>query len=341
MENNPEIQSVVISTRIRLARNLAAYPFPQKLTPKLASEVVYLVEKALESLDNFQKNSIGALSNEEAVLLQEQHLISPAFLKRKNVGSAFISKDKSISIMVNEEDHLREQYIYKGFNLYKAYEQICGIDEGLALSLAFAYNDKYGYLTACPSNLGTGMRASVMLFLPGLVWSKELKGFIPELKKLGLTVRGVFGEGSSAEGYTYQVSNERTLGVSEKQILDSVHQVVLDLCELEIRARERMLKEQGVELKDKCLRAYGTLCNCAKLPLDELTLGMVKVKLGAALGFFKVRNMRDLNDFLADMRPASFRVENALQKASEEECDMYRAEIVGRVLPELVMRVKK
>ncbi|MBR2023945.1 MAG: ATP--guanido phosphotransferase [Clostridia bacterium] len=340
MERNPEIQSVITSTRIRLARNLAAYPFPQKLTPKLGEEVVYLVEKALEKLDAFQKNAIGSLSEEEAVLLQEQHLISPAFLKCKKMGAAFISKDRTISIMVNEEDHLREQYIYKGFDLYKAYERVSGIDEGLATSLAFAYDDRYGYLTACPSNLGTGMRASVMMFLPGLFWSKELGKFIPELKKLGLTVRGVFGEGTVAEGYSYQVSNERTLGVSEKQILDSVHQMVLELCELELRARERMLKEQGTTIKDKCLRAYGTLCHCAQLPLDELTSGMVKIKLGIALGFFKVRDMRDFNDFLADMRPASFRLENDLQKASEEECAMHRAEIVGRVLPELVVRVR-
>ena len=338
MEKKPEIQSVITSTRIRLARNLASYPFPQKLNAKLAGEVVYLVEKALEKLDAFQKNPIGTLSDEEAVLLQEQHLISPAFLKRKQIGSAFISKDRSISIMVNEEDHLREQYIYKGFNLYKAYEQISGIDEGLASSLAFAYDDNYGYLTACPSNLGTGMRASVMMFLPGLVWSKELGKIVPKLKNLGLTVRGVFGEGTSGEGYSYQVSNERTLGVSEKQILDSVNKRVLELCDLELRARERMLEKQEMELRDKCLRAYGTLCNCALLPVDELTSDMVKIKLGVALGFFKVRDMRDFNDFLADMRPASFVIENELQKATEKERDACRAEIVGKVLPELVYR---
>lgn len=340
MEKKPQIQSVITSTRIRLARNLASYPFPQKLTAKLAGEVVFLVEKALEKLDSFQKNPIGTLSDEEAVLLQEQHLISPAFLKRKQIGSAFISKDRSISIMVNEEDHLREQYIYKGFNLYKAYEQISGIDEGLASSLAFAYDDNYGYVTACPSNLGTGMRASVMMFLPGLVWSKELPKIVPELKKLGLTVRGVFGEGSTGAGYSYQVSNERTLGVSEKQILDSVNKRVLELCELELHARARMLEKQEMELRDKCLRAYGTLCNCTLLPIEELTADMVKIKLGIALGFFKVRDMRDFNDFLADMRPASFVIENELQHVTEKERDACRAEIVGKVLPELVSRIR-
>ncbi len=340
MAKNAEIQSVITSTRIRLARNLSAYPFPQKLTPKLANEVVYLVEQALEKLDSFQKNPIGTLSDDEAVLLQEQHLISPAFLKRKQLGSAFISKDRTISVMVNEEDHLREQYIYKGFNLYKAYEQISGIDEGLASSLAFAYDDDYGYLTACPSNLGTGMRASVMMFLPGLVWTKELNKLIPQLKNLGLTVRGVFGEGTVAEGYSYQVSNERTLGVSEKQILDSVNKRVLEICELELRARARMLETQEIELRDQCLRAYGTLCNCTMLPLEELTSGMVKIKLGIALGFFKVRDMRDFNDFLADMRPASFLIENELQNATDEEREICRAEIVGKVLPELVSRIR-
>ena len=349
------IKTTVISIRIRLARNFAAYPFPRKMDDAQAEDIVYLVGERLKQFDEFTKWEIEGLSRQQATLLKERYLISPALLKSKK-GAAFVSADKAISIMVNEEDHLRQQYIFRGADFYtalekggekplekafyQAYERISGIDDGLAESYALAFDERLGYITACPSNLGTGMRASVMMFLPGLFWSKELSKFIPELKNLGLTVRGVFGEGTVAEGYSYQVSNERTLGVSEKQILDSVHQMVLELCELELRARERMLKEQGTTIKDKCLRAYGTLCHCAQLPLDELTSGMVKIKLGIALGFFKVRDMRDFNDFLADMRPASFRLENDLQKASEEECAMHRAEIVGRVLPELVVRVR-
>ncbi|MBQ7924467.1 MAG: ATP--guanido phosphotransferase [Clostridia bacterium] len=332
------IQTIVTSTRIRLARNLAAYPFPQKLNRKLAEEVVYLVEQTLGQLDNFQKNDIATLSEEESILLQEQHLISPALIRRKGISAAFISPDKSISVMVNEEDHLRQQCIHKGFDLYKAYETISGIDEGLGGTLGFAYDKKLGYLTACPSNLGTGMRASVMMFLPGLAWSKELEKFIPQLKAGGLTVRGVFGEGTAAEGYTYQVSNERTLGLSEEEILDQMVRMTMTLCDLELRARERMLEQNELSLKDACMRAYGTLTNCVLLPQKELMTEIVKVKLGVALGFFRARNMRDLNDFIADMRPASFRLENSLQSANETECDLIRAEIVHKVLPELVLK---
>ncbi len=332
------IQTLVTSTRIRLARNLQAYPFPEKMDEKLASEVVYLVEKELKKIDEFEKYDMGKTSKTQATLLQEQHLISPA-LMRKKTGAVFLSADKNISIMVNEEDHLREQYIYKGFDLYKAYEQINGVDEGLGATLNFAYDKKLGYLTACPSNLGTGMRASVMMFLPALAHTQELKKVVPTLKAGGLTVRGVFGEGTVAEGYSYQVSNERTLGVSEKEVLETMMQMTMTLCDLELRAREDVLRAEKIPFKDACLRAYGSLTNCAVLPLKELTAGMVKVKLGVALGFFKARSAEDLNDFLANMRPASFRLENNLQGASEYECDLMRAQIASKVLPELVVRV--
>ncbi|MBR2330150.1 MAG: ATP--guanido phosphotransferase [Clostridia bacterium] len=331
------IETLVTSTRIRLARNLAGYPFPQKLNGALAAEVVYLVENALKKLDEFTKHDVEALSAQEATLLQEQHLISPALIQRK--GTAFISTDKCISVMVNEEDHLRQQYIYKGFDLFKAYERISALDEGLSSLLCFAYDEKIGYITACPSNVGTGMRASVMMFLPGLALCKELDDFIPTLKAGGLTVRGVFGEGTAAEGYSYQVSNERTLGKSEVELLHDMVKTTMSLCDLELRAREKLLKEKKLPLRDACLRAYGLLTNCATLTQKELTDGMVKLKLGMALGFFKARDIEAFNDFLANMRPASFRLENRLEGASELDCDVSRAEIVYKVLPELMLRV--
>lgn len=340
MSQAPEfIETLVTSTRIRLARNLAAYPFPDKLNERLAEEILYLVGQNLNQLDDFKKYDIAKMTGEEAKLLQEQHLISPALIRRKGIGAAYLSVDQSISVMVNEEDHLREQYILKGFDLYKAYERISGIDEGLSSSLDFAYDERLGYLTACPSNLGTGMRASVMMFLPGLAWSKELETFLPTLKAGGLTVRGVFGEGTAAEGYSYQVSNERTLGMSEQEILEQMVRMTMTLCDLELRAREKMLRENKTQYRDQCLRAYGALTNCAVLPLKELTAGLTQVKLGMALGFFEARDIRSFNDFVADMRPASFKLENGLQNASEADCDLTRAEIVNKVLPELVFRV--
>ena len=162
MDSASFIETVVTSTRVRLARNLYSYPFPGKMTVQEAKEVIRTVGYELNRLDDFTEYDIGKIGAEEATLLQEKHLISPDLIRRKDISAAFISSDKEVSVMVNEEDHLREQYILKGFDLYKAYERISGIDDGLARSVSFAYDEKLGYLTACPSNLGTGMRASVM-----------------------------------------------------------------------------------------------------------------------------------------------------------------------------------
>ena len=332
------IETTVTSTRVRLARNLFGFPFPDKLNPAQAKEVVRMVGYELNHLDEFTEYDIGKIGAEEATLLQEKHLISPDLIRRKEVSAAFISSDKDVSVMVNEEDHLREQYILKGYDLYKAYERISGIDDGIARSVSFAYDEKLGYLTACPSNLGTGMRASVMMFLPGLAKYKKLEELLPSLKVNGLTVRGVFGEGTAAEGYSYQISNERTLGYSEADILSHMDEVTLNLAELEIRARERMLEEDETGYRDMCLRAYGALTNCALLPVKELTAGMVKVKLGVALGFFRAPDMVRLNDFIANMRPVSFKMGNCPAAKDERTCDLLRAKIVRKILPDLVRR---
>ena len=334
------IKTTVISTRIRLARNFAAYPFPRRMDDAQAEDIVYLVGEGLKQFDEFTKYEIDGLSGQQATLLKERYLISPALLKSKK-GAAFVSDDKAISVMVNEEDHLREQYIYKGFDLYKAYERISGIDDGLAELYDFAFDDKLGYITACPSNLGTGMRASVMMFLPGLTQNGGLKAVLPTLKENGLTVRGTFGEGSTTEGCIYQISNERTLGVSEKDILDAVIDTTKMLCKQEGKAREEMLKKSGAELKDKCLRSFGTLTNCAILSEEELYSKLLEVRLGIALGFLQTVDSEEFENFFNDMRPTAFRISNGLERASERKCDEARAETTCTVLPELVSVVRR
>ncbi len=337
------ILTMITSTRVRLARNIAEYPFPEKLNKRQAEEIIRAVRYELTRLDEFTQYDMSEMSQADAVLLQERHLISPALIRNKQFSAAFISTDtdekneieKNISVMVNEEDHLREQSIIRGFELGRAYEQISGIDEQIGRSLHFAYDDKLGYLTACPSNLGTGMRASVMMFLPALTKYNKIEELLPKLKSGGMTVRGVFGEGSAAEGFAYQVSNERTLGVSEGEILDQTGEVAMHLCELEFRAREKMLNEEGIALKDECFRAYGTLANAAVLTAKEFTEKMAKIKLGIGLGFFKAREIWEINRFIEDMRPASFRLKNCKDGASEEEVDAMRAAVAHQVLPEL------
>ncbi len=332
------MESTVVSTRIRLARNLKGCSFPDKIKRSEAKGIVQEVRRALTAIDDFTAYEMDKLPDSQATLLQEKYLISSELIRKKDISAVFISSDKEVSIMVNEEDHLREQYILKGFDLYKAYERLGGIDDELDKSLDFAFDEKLGYLTACPSNLGTGLRASVMMFLPGLAKYKRLEKLLPSLKKNGLTVRGGFGEGTAADGWSYQISNERTLGYSESDILSHMNEVTLNLAELETRAREEMLKEDGLRYKDVCLRAYGKLCNCAVLPIEELSKEIVMVRLGVALRFFSVQSMDAFHDFIANMRSASFKAGNC-PDASEEEMDVVRAKIVGKVLPRLIKRV--
>lgn len=335
--NTPFLETTVVSTRIRLARNVAGFPFPSKLNKFDARKIVSAVGDALSELDEFTEYDIGKMKENRATLLQEKYLISPELIKKKEISAAFVSSDKEVSVMVNEEDHLREQYILKGFDLYKAYERLGGIDDCLERKLKFAFDERLGYLTACPSNLGTGLRASVMMFLPGLARYKKLEELLPSLKSNGLTVRGGFGEGTAADGYSYQISNERTLGFSEADILSHMNEVTLNLAELEIRERAKMLEEDDLFYRDKCLRAFGELCNCAVLPVEELSEKIVTVRLGVALGFFKVGSMDAFNDFIANMRPMSFRVGNC-PTANELDTNVARAKIVGKVLPQLVKR---
>lgn len=334
-------ETVIVSTRIRLARNFAAYPFPERMDEEQASDIVHLVEVGLADLDEngtFTRYDIAELDEQELLILQEQYLISPALIQSKR-GAAFVSADKTLSIMVNEEDHLREQYIFKGFDFYKAFERLSAIDDGLAYAYDFAYDKKLGYLTACPSNLGTGMRASVMMFLPGLIRSGQLKKMLPSLRKEGLTVRGAFGEGSTAEGYLYQISNERTLGISEGEILEQMQEVAEKLCEAELTARVEMMKTAGTETRDRCLRAYGTLKYCAQISWKEFMSLIGDIKLGAILGVFQITSQTQFDEFLDYMRPATFRKYNGLQEESEQLLSEVRAEEVNRMIAELVKLV--
>lgn len=331
-----EIDSIVTSTRIRLARNIATYPFPSKLDKKQAEEIVRSVRYELNHLQPFTMYDIGELGDDEAKLLQERHLISPALIRNRSISSVFITANKEISVMVNEEDHLREQYITRGLRLNEAYERLGKIDDALDKALTFAYDEKFGYLTVCPSNLGTGMRASVQMFLPGIAKYNYFEALLPSLKANGMTVRGVYGEGSAAEGYEYQVSNQKTLGLSEQEILLETQETVERICEQELILRERMLREEGLALRDSCVRAYGLITNCVLLTEKELETALVRIKLGIALGFLKTHDSAAFNDFISNMRPASFKVDNCEGEMTEEERNMLRADISQKVIAELV-----
>ena len=328
-----DVDKTVISTRVRLARNLEGYPFPSHLKDeKQAKEIIRLVTSGLSRLDDFRLYYMDGISEAEALSLKENHLISPNLIKNKRYSAALINREDSVSIMINEEDHLREQCIVKGLDLKLAYETMSEIDNRISNSMKFAYDEQLGFLTACPTNLGTGLRASVMVFLPALSINGLMPKVIKSLSRLGLTVRGIYGEGSQAEGYVYQISNEVTLGLSEGFIISQVQEVVEKVCALEEAERANLKNgSSALDLQDGCMRAYGILTNCAKLSTDELISLSASVKLGACQGYIKLDDVSLIDELAVRMRPSNINAASG-RELTPAERDVYRAQYTAKYL---------
>lgn len=329
-------EGTVVSTRVRLARNLEGFPFPSHLKgEKQAKEIIRLVSSGLSRLDEFRLYYMDNVSDEEAVCLMENHLISPKLIENKRYSAALINREESVSIMINEEDHLREQCIVQGLDLHLAYDTMSEIDNRIAGSMKFAYDEQLGFLTACPTNLGTGLRASVMLFLPALTVNDVMPKVIRSISRLGLTVRGVYGEGSDAVGYMYQISNEVTLGVSEEEILSQVEEVVEKVCELEEEERRNLMRgSSALEVQDECLRAYGILTNCAKISTREFINLAAKVKLGACLGYINIRDVSKIDGLTLKLSPSNINAAAGKQLTPLER-DVYRAQYCAKAFKKM------
>lgn len=325
----------IIMTRVRLARNLAGYPFSIK-DPLVAKEIVKKVNRALVRTDTFDLFFMSNLSDIRLEAMKERHLISQNLIDNKACGAALINRDRDVSVMVNEEDVIREQYFMKGLRLTEAYKKLDRIDDDLSKNLDLAFDSKYGYLTACPTNLGTGLRASVMMFLPALTESGKIGALIKEVAKLGLTVRGLYGEGSNAEGYMYQISNEVTLGVSEYEILSEVEQTVTDICCAERDEMDRLYVRHQLKTMDKTRKAYGVLTNAVMLSYGEFLSHIAEVKLGAMLGMIDIDSdgISEIDDLIISVRPANI-CEQYGKRLSAVDRDLFRAEIVGNKLSKL------
>ena len=328
-----DFSKTVVSTRVRLARNLEGYPFPSHLKDeKQAKEIIRLVSSGLSRLDEFKLYYMDGITEAEALSLKENHLISPNLIRTKKHSAALINREESVSIMINEEDHLREQCIVKGYDIKLAYDTMSEIDSHIAGSMKFAYDEQLGFLTACPTNLGTGLRASVMLFLPALSINGLMPKVIKSISRLGLTVRGIYGEGSQAEGYLYQISNEVTLGVTEEFIISQVEEVVEKVCALE-ETHRRNLKNgsSALDIQDECLRSYGVLTNCAKLTTEELIRYSASVKLGACLGYINLSDVGLIDELCVKMRPSNINAA-AEKELTPLERDVYRAQFTAKYL---------
>lgn len=281
---------IAVSCRIRLARNLSGIPFPARMTNGERTELNAKVKKAImESNTPFAKKlkyiDMRDVPETQKYAMVERHIISPEFAKLKDKSAVILSPDESISIMIGEEDHIRIQVISSGLQLNEAYNIAERIDSLLHGSLQFAFDSNLGFLTECPTNLGTGLRASVMLHLPALENSGEIEELSSSIAKIGFTVRGMYGEGSKSAAALYQVSNQVTLGLSEKNALENLNIITTQLMEKELESRKKI---DTISLEDICFRALATLKNARILTSSEMMQLISRVKLGQSMGILKI-----------------------------------------------------
>ena len=328
-------EDIAISSRIRLARNLANRPFPVHATDEELAAVADSIITAADGMSEppWLRFDINELDNTDRMILFERRLVSRELFKRPAGAHLLMSPDEQNGIMVNEEDHIRLQSLLPGFQLAEAYEQIDRVDCILAEKLDIAYDDKLGFLTSCPTNLGTAMRASVMLDLPALVLENRISGAVQGIGQLGLTVRGIFGEGSDNRGNLFQISNQSTLGESEPEIIDRLGRVIAKLIEHEKNARQRLLENKANFLFDRIGRAYGCLRNAYILSAGEALNALSMLRLGVDLKMFETVSIHTVNNLFVRINPAHL-AKLAPAAPNPRELDVVRATLVRAMLRE-------
>ncbi len=303
-EMNGNYKDVVVSTRVRLARNLEDYPFEPRLDDASAREIIERLEKIYDKEHGYTAVNFQKLNETEALSWCERHLVSPEFARKKTPHTLFANEERQTYVMACEEDHVRIQSVQPGLALEKAYENALTADELLDAGAKIAYNEKLGYLTHCPTNLGTGMRASVMMFLPALTGRNQIRSLQNQLAKIGLTIRGMSGEGTAADGCLYQISNQVTLGISEEETLEKLKEVIASVSENERKLRESLKKNEPVQLKDRVRRAWGVLRYAELLTSAELLRLYADVRLGVVTGFVEA-DLTKLDTVLFEGMPAT------------------------------------
>ncbi len=319
-----EQSDVVISTRIRLARNLADYPFPMRLDTKTKVAVNELIRDTIPQDEHLHYMEMKTLTQSQIVSLAERHLISPEFASSADGRALLLSDSEEISIMLNEEDHIRLQVMKPGLSLAEAYAAADRMDNIINEKVKFAFDERLGYLTQCPTNLGTGMRASVMLHLPALTALNRMNTLAATVSKLGLTIRGAYGEGSAPMGDLYQLSNQVTLGISEKAAIENLKTIVLQLAAQERAARTELLK--NIETEDLIYRAYGVLKSARLLNTKEFMQLISKVRMGAVGGVLQI-DPKVINEMMVSLQPAGLNAQ-AGKVLDARERDEMRAKLV-------------
>jgi len=328
MDGQGPESDIVISSRIRLARNLNSLPFPRRADLNSLQQVIQEVEKSLQKNNSPQLKLIkfASLPLVERQILVEKHLISPQHGQNEQ-GALLLNEDGSLSVMINEEDHLRIQCILPGLQLTEAWRQTQELDDDLTRELDIAYDEDLGYLTCCPTNVGTGLRASVMIHLPALAYLGRLEPVLRSITKVGLAVRGTYGEGTEARGNIFQISNQVTLGRNEEEILDNIQRVTTQIVEHEKNARDILVKSGKVKLKDLTGRAYGVLANAYVMTSTEAMKLLSDLRLGVDLGLVEGLSPKLLNQLLVLIYPAHLQRLQG-KDLEEHERDFYRAALL-------------
>lgn len=323
---------VVVSTRVRLARNIKDVSFTSHMQKKEAEMILQKMESIVPNLGyGLKMLRLSNMDNLTKLSLIEKHLISPDFaVDKEQKGAIIINDEENICIMVNEEDHIRIQVLSAGLELEQSLALAMEIDEKLGSLVNYAFSEKYGFLTACPTNVGTGMRASIMVHLPALTLTGNSKKVLEAVNNFGMNIRGIYGEGSKSQGDIYQISNKQSLGISEAEIIKNLKAITEKLIEQERLARKYLGKEQ-VELEDRVYRAYGILTNARKISSEEAKELLSSIKLGTDMGIIKELNDLKVNELILYTKPGNLQKRIGKELDSYER-DMERAEVIREII---------
>ncbi|MBE6610259.1 MAG: ATP--guanido phosphotransferase [Ruminococcaceae bacterium] len=324
-----KMQDVVLSTRVRFARNLSEYPFASRLSDTGANEII---EKVSAALPEYSCHRFGKNSEAKCRSYMEMHYVSPEFVSASHPRALITGENERVAIMVCEEDHLRIQSVVSGFDPESAFEYAGKADDILSEKLNIAFSEKYGYLTHCPTNLGAAMRVSAMLCLPALTMRRSIDRYAQAMNKMGITIRGIYGEGSRASGCLYQISNRGSLGIAESEIIKLISEVVKNIVEAERTARKSLFEANKLSMIDKTARTLGVLQNCHILSSEEFTECFSTIKLGVALEIVEGITDEKLSEVFIAVQPATLSLSSEGLADDETARDVARATLMRNML---------
>ncbi|MBQ5915502.1 MAG: ATP--guanido phosphotransferase [Lachnospiraceae bacterium] len=329
----------VIYSKVRLVRNWSEYPFPGKMTKEQSLEMTARILSSMQGLNELDQNNysfsyLHQMTDLEKAVLMERKVLNQGILKKKDAGGLVLSEDESTGVTINGDDHIRIQVLEKGLSLADCFQRANQIDDHIGEHVDYAYDEKYGYLTAFPTNMGTGLRASVIVHLPMLSRRKNFNSLVADMGRFGMTIRGVYGEGSENYGSLYRVSNQKTLGQTEKDIIDLVSKAATELSLQERRLRREALKHHAVACADEAYKSYGVLKYARRLSKKEAMEYLSQLMSGISSGILDVTDPCSIHELILGAQTANL-LSHADRPLNKEEVDEARADYLRAHLPEI------